>query len=169
MRSAVVAFLFLLALAACAESPFSPVAEVEEQEVKAALAGRSFRQFGPSKDGSPRKGVIIQFFGGVGLWAQYSEGGHALDEWEIVATDYRIEQTRGGSIIRIRFTSPRSERSLPTACSDCVESSGFSILIRDVFDAGRISFRVDDPQDSLPSPFPVFGSWTSFEEDIHYD
>ena len=169
MRPAVVTFLLLLTLAACSEGPFSPVTEVEEQEIKVAIAGRSFRQFDPSKDGSPRKGVIIHFFSGVGLWAQYSEGGHALDEWEIVTSDYRIEQTRDGSIIRIHFTSPRSERNLPTACSDCVESSGFSISIRDVFDAGRIRFRVDDPQDSLPSPFPVFGSWTSFEEDIYYD
>ena len=78
MRSAVVTFLLLLTLAACSEGPFSPVTEAEEQEIKVAIAGRSFRQFDPSKDGSPRKGVIIHFFSGVGLWAQYSEGGHAL-------------------------------------------------------------------------------------------
>ena len=59
MRSAVVTFLLLLTLAACSEGPFSPVTEAEEQEVKVAIAGRSFRQFDPSKDGSPRKGVII--------------------------------------------------------------------------------------------------------------
>ena len=50
-----------------------------------------------------------------------------------------------------------------------MEFSGLSISIRDVFDEDKIRFRVDDPQDSLPSPFPVFGSWTRFEEDIYYD
>ena len=169
MRSAAVTLLLLLAFPACSEGPFAPVTEAEEEEIKAALAGRSFRQFDPSKDGSPRKGVIIDFCGGVGLWAQYSEGSSALEEWEIVASDYRIERRGDGSVIRIRFTSPRSQRTLRAACSNCVESSGFSVSVRDVFDAGRIRFRVDDPRGSLPSPFPVFGSWTRFEEDVYYD
>ena len=169
MRSAIVTFVLLLALPACSEGPFAPVTEAEEREIRAALAGRSFRQFDPSKDGSPRKGVIIDFFSGVGLWAQYAEGSHAIDEWEIAASDYRIEQTSDGSVIKLHFTAPRSERTLPDPCADCVEFSGLSISIRDVFDEDKIRFRVDDPQDSLPSPFPVFGSWTRFEEDIYYD
>ena len=70
---------------------------------------------------------------------------------------------------QLHFTAPRSERTLPDPCADCVEFSGLSISIRDVFDEEKIRFRVDDPQDSLPSPFPVFGSWTRFEEDIYYD
>ena len=98
--------------------------------------------------------MIIHFFSGVGLWAQYSEGGHALDEWEIVTSDYRIEQTRDGSIIRIHFTSPRSERNLPTTCSDCVESSGFLH-----FDPGRVRRREDQvprgrPTGQLALPVP---------------
>ena len=71
---------------------FVPVPEMDEQEIKAAPAGRSFRQFDPSKDAPPRESVIVEFFDGVGLRAQYSERGRALGEWEIVASDYRIEQ-----------------------------------------------------------------------------
>lgn len=169
MQPAVAMALLLLILPGCAEGPFVPVAQTEEREIRATLAGRSFRQFDPSKDASPRKSVIIEFFNGVGLWAQYAEGGRALDEWEIVASDYRIEQAGDGSIVRIHFASPRSERRFPAACTDCVGSSGVSVAIRDVFDADRVRFRVDDLQHRLPSPFPVFRSWTRFEEDIYYD
>ncbi len=168
MRSAIATFL-LLALPACSEGPFAPVTEAEEHEIRTALAGRSFRQFDPSRDGSPRKGVVIDFFSGISLWAQYAEGNHAIDEWEIAAADYRIEQTSDGSIVRIHFTSPRSQRSLPTQCSDCIAHSSVTISLRDVFDAEKTRFRIDDPEGNLPSPFPIFGSWTRFEEDIYYD
>lgn len=72
-------------------------------------------------------------------------------------------------MVRIRFASPRSERSFPAARTDCVGSPRVSVAIQDVFHADRIRFRVDDLQDRWPSPFPVFRSWTRFEEDIDYD
>ena len=169
MRSILVTLFVLLALPACSEGPFAPVPEAQEHEIRAALDDRSFRQFDPSRDGSPRKGVVIDFFNGVELWAQYAEGEHAIDEWQIIASDYRLEQTDDGSIVRIHFTSPRSVRNLPAACRDCIPHSEVTISIRDVFDADRIRFRIDDPEGSLPSPFPVFGSWTRFEEDVYFD
>ena len=53
---------------------------------------------------------MIDFFSGVGLWAQYSEGGHAPDEWEIVASGYRIEQTGASTsgFFGIVFIFPRA-------------------------------------------------------------
>ena len=32
-----------------------------------------------------------------------------------------------------------------------------------------MSFRLNDPNGILPDPFPVFGSWTRFQEDIYYE
>ena len=132
---------------------FVLVPEMDEREIKAAPAGRSFRQFDPSKDAPPREGMIVEFFDGVGLGPQYSERGRALGEWEIVSSDYRIEQAAArwsGSA----FASPRSERSFPAACTNCVESPRVSVAIQDVFHADRIRFRVDDLQHGWPSPFP---------------
>ena len=44
------------------------VAEAEwKAAVREELEGRSFRQFQPSKDGSPRKAVILDFSSGIGL------------------------------------------------------------------------------------------------------
>ncbi len=55
------------------------VAEAEwKAAVREELEGRSFRQFQPSKDGSPRKAVILDFSSGIGLWAQYAQDGHAI-------------------------------------------------------------------------------------------
>ncbi|WP_419165155.1 hypothetical protein [Candidatus Palauibacter sp.] len=41
--------------------------------------------------------------------------------------------------------------------------------VRDVFDEEWIRFRVNDPDGALPSPFPVFTSWTRFREDEIFD
>lgn len=153
-----------LAAAACgSEGPFEPVPEGEETEIRAALADRSFRQFHPHVDGSPRKGVILDFYGGLQLWAQYAEGDHAIDEWEISSSSYRIE--RSGSEVRLHFTAPAARRILTMPCDDCIPVGGVSISVRNVFDDARIEFRVNDPHGRLPSPFPVFTSWTRFRED----
>ena len=77
------------------------------------MEDRSFRQFEPSKDGSPRKAVVIDFFGPVGIYAQYAEGGHVVDEWELSAQDYSIEQRSGGSEITIRFIEPQNQAAVP--------------------------------------------------------
>ena len=57
-----------------------PVSESKFDRVRSELAGRSFRQFEPSKDADKRRGVIIDFHGPVSLWSLYSKGGHAVTE-----------------------------------------------------------------------------------------
>ena len=166
-------------LVSCDNIPFAPISEVEEKfkpaseveaaEIKAALNDRSFRQFDPDVDASPRKGVILDFFNGVSLWAQYAEGNYAINEWEIRADDYRVERVSDGSEIKIHFIEPSSTRTLPNRCENCIETAGVSISIRDLFDSKRITFKVNDPDKSLPSPFPVFQSWTKFREDEYFD
>ncbi len=145
--------------------PPQPVGEAEEARIKAELEGRSFRRFEPSKDASPRRGVILDFTGRVSIWAQYSEDSRAVNEWEIFSNDYRIERRGGSSEITIQLDQPRSTQGFPTRCGDCIPTAGVSISIRDVFDRDRISFKVNDPNGILPAPFPVFGSWTRFPED----
>lgn len=158
----------VLAAAACGSAdPFEPVPESEAAEIRAALADRSFRQFDPGLDENPRKGVILDFFNGLEFWAQYSEGNAAIDEWEIASSEYRIE--RSGSEIRLHFTNPASRRMLPAPCDDCIPVAGISISVRDVFDEGAIRFKVNDADGRLPSPFPVFTSWTRFREDEVFD
>ena len=152
-----------------AEEAFELVSEVEADAIKAVLEDRSFRQFEPDVDASPRKGVILDFFNGVSLWAQHAEGNYAINEWEIRADDYRIEQAADGSEIRIYFIEPSSSRTLPNRCENCIETAGISISIRSVFDSKRITFKLNDPDNSLPSPFPVFESWTKFREDEYFD
>ena len=118
----------LLIWSSCSAGLFHPVSETEEEEIKMALKDRSFRQFDPDNiDASPRKAVILDFFDGVELWAQYAEGKHAINEWKIFAADYRVEKAENGSEIKIYFNEPSSERILPDQCKDCIETSGVSI------------------------------------------
>ena len=151
---------------ACA-NPLVPISLEEEEQVKAELKGRSFRQFDPSVDANKRKGVILNFFSGVELWAQYAEGETALSEWSITAEDYRIE--KAGSEYRIYFQTPRSEQILPTQCHNCIETSGISISIRDLFDSEKIRFKLNISNDDFPRPFPIFESWTEFREDEYFN
>ena len=143
--------------------------EAEQAQIKAELYDRSFRQFEPSRDASPRKAVIIDFFDGIRIWAQYAEGDRALKEWEIASSDYSVEKHGDGSEITIRLDQPRSIQILPTECEGCIETEGFTISISEVFDSEKISFRLNDPNDILPTPFPVFNSWTRFQEDIYFE
>jgi hypothetical protein len=160
----------LLIWSSCGSGPFHPVSEGEEKKIKMALEDRSFRQFDPDDiDASPRKAVILDFFNGIELWAQYAEGDRAINEWEVFAADYRVEKAENGSEIKIYFVEPSSMRTLPDPCADCIETSGVSISIRDVFDSEKISFKLNDPDKRLPSPFPVFKSWTRFREDEYFD
>lgn len=158
--------LTCLILFSCA-NPLLPVDSDEEQLVKAALEGRSFRQFDPSRDANKRKGVILDFFSGAGLWAQYAEGNMALSEWEIVADDYRVEKS--GSEYRIYFQAPRSTQILPTQCDNCIETSGISISIQHLFDSEKIRFKLNIDNDDFPRPFPIFESWTKFQEDEYFN
>lgn len=140
-------------------------AEVAEG-IPGELRDRSFRQFEPHRDGNPRKAVILDFFGpGILLWAQYAEGAHAVDEWEIRAAEYRVEWDEGSAEATIHFENARYTQTFPEPCEDCVDVSAFSLSVRNVFDPARIEFRLNDPVGALPSPFPVFGDWTRFIED----
>ena len=158
-----------LTFLSCDNIPFEMISELEADQIKAVLEDRSFRQFDPDVDASPRKGVILDFFNGISLWAQYAEGNYAINEWEIRADDYRVERASDGSEIKIYFIEPRSTRILPNRCENCIETVGISISIRDVFDSDRIAFKLNDPDKSLPSPFPVFQSWTKFREDEYFE
>ena len=74
----------LFAALSCSSMPSSQaVTNEEEARIKAELRDRSFRQFEPSKDASPRKGVILDFSGRVRIWAQYAEDRRVVNEWEI--------------------------------------------------------------------------------------
>ena len=164
-----IAFLVTIAtllLVACVGSGASePVTDAESAEVLAALQDRSFRQFEPHVDGDPRRGVIVSFFGPLSLWAQYAEGRYALNEWEITSREYRIEKHGDTSEVTVYFEDPRSTQNLPTQCANCIDTAGISISIRDYADRGGADFKINDPNNVLPSPFPVFGSWTEFRED----
>ena len=158
--------LLLIACAACAEVvPSDPLTALEVAAVKAELADRSFRQFEPHADGDPRKGVILDFFGPLSLWAQYAEGGHARNEWEIVADDYRVERAGSGQMVTLYPVAPRTRQQFPTECVACIDVTSVSVSVRNVFDPDRIAFRLNDPDGVLPLPFPVFAQWTEFRED----
>ena len=165
LMSFILIFACLL-ISSCA-NPLAPVSSEEEARIKAALKNRSFRQFDPSVDANKRKGVILDFFNGIELWAQYSEGRTALSEWSITAQDYHIE--KGGSEYRIYFKKPSSEQILPTQCYNCLETSGISISVRDPFDSEKIRFKLNIGNDNFPRPFPIFESWTKFKEDEYFD
>ena len=142
------------------------VGQEEEAMIKAVLANRSFRQFDPSRDGDPRKAIVIDFHGGLAMWAEFAEDGRATDEWEVSEDSYWIQRAAGRyDIYRLNFSRPRVRRTLPEECEDCIDVSGLAILVRDYGNAARINFILVDADGNLPLPFPVFHSWTRFEED----
>ena len=75
-------------------------------------------------DGDPRKGVVLDFFGPLSLWAQYAEGGRALNEWEIVADDYRVERAGSGQMVTLYPVAPRTRQQFPTECSRLYRRDG---------------------------------------------
>ncbi len=156
----------LTVLPACDQGS-AEVTEADRERVVEELQDRSFRQFAPHVDGDPRKGVILDFFDGVTFWAQYAEGNYAVNEWQITAKSYSVEGS--GSEYIIRFNEPGSSQEIPTKCTDCIPTAGVSISVRDLFDKERIAFKLNDPDSVLPSPFPVFGSWTRFSEDEYFN
>jgi len=175
---ALVVLAAAMALAGCGDDsrpadgeslePLEPAEPVDRQALEVSAAGleeRSFRQFEPSVDATRRKGVILDFHDGISIWGQYAEDGYAIDEWEIRADSYRVESTADGSGIVLIPEDVASEREFPDRCSDCIPAAGVSVSVRDIFDGDRIAFRIDDPNNVLPSPFPVFTTWTRFSED----
>ena len=168
LQSLVFASVLLLASSCGKEDPAQPVSGTEEERVKAELQDRSFRQFEPSRDADRIKGIVLDFFEGFTFWAQYAEENRAVSEWEVSAKDYRIER-EGTSVITLHLEEPGSRRQFPGECEDCIPTTRFSISIRNVYDPERISFKLNDPGNDLPSPFPVFKSWTRFQEDEYFD
>ncbi len=168
LGTALAMLVFLMSLTGCGAGDADgqgPLDKREAERVVAELEGRSFRQFDPSQDANPRKGIVLSFFGGISLWAQYAKDDRAVNEWEIRAKDYRVEGSGDESEVAIYFNEPRTMQELPTKCDGCIEISGFSISIRNVFDDGKMRFKLNDPDGLLPPPFPVFESWTKFRED----
>ena len=139
------------------------------QDIAAELEGRSFRQFDPSLDAGQRKGVVLDFLDGFRMWAQYAEDGYAVYEWEITANGYSIESAGEPAAFALFPEGVTSEQQFPDPCLNCIPTAGISIAVRDVLDAGEIAFRIDDPNDVLPPPFPAFDSWTRFREDEVFD
>ena len=159
-------------LSGCGDSTAdTPLDAGQSRLIEKELEGRSFRQFDPSRDGSPRKAVILDFSGEgrVSVWAQFAEDDRAIHEWEILSEDFGISGDADGSEVRVVLGRSRSERLLPSRCRDCIDATGVSIGIRDVFDPDRIAFRITDAEGVLPLPFPVFESWTDFEEDEYFE
>ena len=103
------------------------------------------------------------------MWAQYAEDERAVYEWEIIADGYRVESTADRSGIVLFLAGVTSMQQFPDSCSDCIPTAGVSISVRDVFDDDKIAFRIDDPNHALPLPFPVFSSWTRFDEDEYFE
>lgn len=169
MTGIVLVLAVLLAISCDRLAESEPVGEGQEQEIKAALADRSFRQFSPSRDADQRRGVILDFFDGLTVWAQYAEGDTAITEWEIVSDDYRIESRGDLSEVTLYLIEPTSRQALPTECEDCISSAGISLSIRNVLEEGNLSFKLNDPDEVLPQPFPVFTCWTTFTEDEYFD
>ena len=165
LAGAIILALAALAMAACGSPSPEPLTAAEDAMVRAALQDRSFRQFEPHVDGDPRRGVIVSFFGPLSLWAQYSEGRYALNEWEITAREYRIEKHGDTSEVTLYFVEPRSTQGLPTQCDNCIDTAGVSISVRNYADSGSADIKINDPGNVLPSPFPVSDSWTEFRED----
>ena len=157
--------LLLVSVACGGSSSVNLSTEHELAKAKSELADRSFRQFDPHVDGDPRKSVVLDFFGPLSLWAQYAEGGHALNEWEIIADDYLVQPTATVREVRLILISPRTRQLLPSECENCIDATGVTIAVRNVLDPEKISFRIEDPHGVLPRPFPVFDEWTRFQED----
>ena len=167
----------MIAIASCGSASFDKILKSPQRGLTAdqveliqlELDGRSFREFHPHRDANQRKGVTLDFNQGLCIWAQYSEVGQTVYEWEIGADRYTIEGKSVDSVVTIFFEEPTSIQRFPESCLNCIQLEGVSISIRNLFDKDRIRFRLNDPQLSLPQPFPIFGSWSEFTEDEIFD
>lgn len=139
--------------------------EGEADNIRQTLKDRSFRQFHPDLNASPRRGVTLDFFSGLKLYAQYGVDGRAVNEWELHAHEYRLEIGDSHDVVTLIPMEPRTYQQFPTQCSDCIDTTGVSISVRNAFNPSRIEFRINDPNSVLPPPFPHFGDWTTFQED----
>ena len=115
--------------------------------------------------------MIVYFTGEnrVSVWAQFAADDRAIHEWEVVSEDFQLTGNADGSEVTVVLGQAGSERLFPSVCRDCIDATGVSIGIRDVFDPDRTAFRMADPEGVLPVPFSVFESWTDFEEDEYFE
>ena len=75
--------------------------------VKEELGGPFFPSIPTSKDGNPRKAVILDFSSVLSLWAQYAQDDHAFNEWGTRAESYSIDGEPGDATCTIFFDKPK--------------------------------------------------------------
>lgn len=137
----------------------------EIQRLESTMNGRVFRQSDPSADAVERKTVEIDFRGGgLAVRAQQLEGGQVVAEWSVSGPVYWIEKAVEQAIHKLHIRNGVVERTRPEECTDCIDVRGMSVLIRRYHLDDDMRFVLWDSIGHLPPPFPVFQSWTSFEE-----
>lgn len=168
---ALAAFLLPVSLSSC-DNPLKPelfswqlVSPQDASRVKAHLDGRVFRQSDPSQNAETRKSIVVDFTDGLSLRAQYTEGGNTVDDWSVRQDFYWLEKAHGEPVYRFDWRNPIVRRLLPKECEDCIDTSGLTVLVRDYFKKDEILFALWDSAGQVPSPLPVFESWTRFVED----
>lgn len=158
--------MFLLIFSSC-KNPLTLILGDERTDVLSQLQNRSFRQFSPSIDADQRKAVIIDFSNHknsqMQLWGQYSEGGKAVNEWQ--ASSEQILVYKNDTYYQLTFFAAVTQQTYPEKCEDCIITNGVSIEVRNIYNDEKIEFRINDTDNVLPRPFPVFSSWTRFNED----
>ncbi len=154
----------MTAATARADDDFSPLSDAEQQEVWKSLKGRSFRQFGPTLDSDPRKGVIIEFGSGADLsvkvWAQHASGGRAEHEWEIRSSEIELSKAAEAGIYKISMAELAAKSILG---DDEIEAEDFEFQVHVRKGRGETMFRFNSDTE-LPLPFPLFEDWTKFRE-----
>lgn len=136
----------------------------EIAQLEFAMGGRVFRQSDPSADAVHRKTVEIDFRGGLALRAQQLEEGQVVAEWSVSGPGYLIEKALDQAIHKLHIYDAVVERTSPEECTDCIDVRGLSVLIHRYHLDDDLRFVLWDSIGHLPPPFPVFESWTSFEE-----
>lgn len=56
-------------------------------------------------------------------------------------------------------------QALPEPCADHIPTAVLSLCFRNLVDSEGTSFGLNEIEDGLPPPFPVFASWTRISED----
>ncbi|MCY3808267.1 MAG: hypothetical protein OXG58_02330 [Gemmatimonadetes bacterium] len=137
----------------------------EIQRLESTMNGRAFRQSDPSADAVHRKTVEIDFRRGeLAVRARQLEGGQVVAEWSVSGPVYWIEKAVEDAIHKLHIRNGVVERTHPEECTDCIDVRGMSVLIHRYHLDDELRFALWDSIGHLPAPFPVFQSWTSFEE-----
>lgn len=165
------AFLLPVSLSSC-DNPlewelfsWQLVSPGDAARITAHLDGRVFRQSDPSRNAETRKTIVIDFNDGLSLRAQSTQGGNTVDDWRVWQDFYWMEKAHGEPVYRFEWLNPTVKRLLPEECDDCIDTSGLTVLVRDYFKKDEILFALWDSLGTVPSPLPVFESWTRFVED----